>query len=1038
MDARQNELSALCAKPLEQLSADDYKALGFSESAGVARGLAELARSHGVEAALAGRTASLLRALAQSCDPDQAFLGLQRWAEAGGPAAAPGWTEAPFLELLCQLFAATPGLSQYVIRFPQRTSPVLEPILHCDPHQPPIQRPRREDLTGEGWPAQLSALRRVRVETMLRIAALDLQGKLSLHGTVRALSDLADGCIALALEMAVERVRARLGDVPGPLPLAVFALGKLGGRELNYSSDIDLVFAYGGSGETSSAARPVDYQTYFTAVCEALVAALDSVTEDGRVYRVDLRLRPHGGAGPLVQNVRAMKEYFEAEGRTWERQAWLKARAVAGDVELGRRFLSELAPFIFRRYFTLDAINDLKALKRQMELSVERRGESEDEVKLGRGGIRDIEFVVQFMQLLHGGENPRVRSGNTLQALYDLRREGLLRHHEAEPLNDAYVFLRHVEHRLQLRHDLQVHLLPADAASRRRMARSLGYEDLAGGERAAAAPAQDQFERDRARHTANTRGIFERLFAHLFREQTGTEGELSELLLAPEPEPGRLAGLLGPFGFAEPESSARELLELGRADMVLTPSSRTRKFYASVAPSLLKALAATGEPDEALRRFSRIATSLGGKAVLFQMLNENPWLLKMTVDLAAWSEYLTSILVANPGLFDELVDALETARSKTLKTMMEELGQIALSGDIADTLRAYRAGEVLRIGVRDLIHSAGEEQTESELTDLAEALLRTQVQHCLNEQRQRYGSVLAPGAAGEGGAVGFAVLGVGKCGSREMNYGSDLDVIFFYGADGQTAGGMDAVTYFTELAQHLMRSMATPTALGPLYGVDARLRPNGNKGPLALSLDYFRRYWKEGQLADWERLALTRARLVAGDEGVGERALHLIRSAIYSPLKDTQALAHEVAAMRKRLEESADKGDLKRGRGGTVDVEFVAQYLQLVHGATLPPLRQANTEQALKALMRFRKLDEGDGTALLNAYSFLRRMENRVRIVHGLSAHRLPQKAEALRKLALRAGYTDAEGRRAEEALSTDYETCTRQTRRIFTRLVGS
>lgn len=1037
---RGTEIDRLCGKPLERLAEADWRALGFSNAAAVRAGLTALRLRVELQPVLAQHSGALLCSLARSCDPDAAFAGLHRWLEAGGAAAAPAWCDPRFLEPLCLLFAATPALSEYLIRWPHRTQGILDPLLNpAAAAGSPWEHPRftlpREAASHA---AQLTFLRRMRIEHTLRIAALDLLGRLPLPDTARALSDLADECSALALDMAVARLCSRMGHVPatsGTLPFVVLALGKLGGRELNYSSDIDLVFAYAGSGETTDTSRPVDYQTYFAALGEEFVAALDSVTEDGRAYRVDMRLRPHGGAGALAQNVDAMLNYFLAEGRTWERQAWLKARPVAGDTALGQRLLDSLAPFIFRRYLTLDAIGDLQALKRQMELSVALRGETEDEVKLGRGGIRDIEFVVQFMQLSHGGEHPGVRRGNTLQALDDLRREGLLSADEAEPLAQAYVFLRHIEHRLQLHRDLQVHCLPSDPAGRRRVARSLGYSDSMGPGRATAA-AQDAFENDRVRHALRTREIFERLFAHLFRENTGPEGELSDLLLAPQPDPARLAGLLRDFGFADPASSARELMELGQPNLILTAPSRTRRFFASVAPALLKALAATGEPDEALRRFSRIAGSLGAKAVFYQMLNENAWLLKMTADLAAWSEFLTGILVANPGLFDELVDALQTAKSKTMREMLEELAQIAQGGDIADTLRAYRAGELLRIGVRDLIHSAGLEQTQGELSDLAETILRAQLQHSLKSQHARRGALmpLAPAAAGAG--VGFAVLAVGKFGGREMNYGSDLDVLFFYGAEGQTSDGLPAGVYFTELAQDLTRTMATPTALGVLYELDARLRPMGNKGPLALSLDYFRQYWREGQLADWERLALTRARVVAGDEGVGERALHLIRSAVYSPLEDTRALARETQAMRKRLQESADPDDLKRGAGGLVDVEFIAQYLQVVHGPALPPLRHANTEQALKALMKFRKLDPGDGAVLLRAYEFLRRMENRVRVVHGLSAHQLPQKPEALRKLALRAGYQDAGDAAAEAALLADYRGFTRQVREVFARVV--
>ena len=1033
-------------QPASSLSKDEWQAAGFLQPAAIHDGFAVLRARYGLPPE---SERVLLQALSRSCDPDHAFFMLQRWLEAGGGAHVLSWTQPGFLNLLCALFAATPALSGYLIHFPERSGAILQAVLKREisgflARRRLIQEHVRH---ADSFPTQLAALRRMRVECTLQIAALDLLGLSPLQDTVRALSDLADACVEVALDMAIERLRPRFGFIPNTRkaaatggasrgspspPFVIFALGKLGGRELNYSSDIDLVFVHGGGEETSGTARPAEAGVYFTAVGEELIAILDRVTDDGRVYRVDLRLRPHGTAGPLVKSAREMLNYFQTEGRTWERQAWLKARPIAGDLELGEELLSSITPFIFRRYLSLDAISDMRALKRQIELSVARRGETDDEVKLGRGGIRDVEFTVQFMQLLHGGEHPHVRGGNTLRALYDLRREGLLADLDVEPLAEAYVFLRNVEHRLQLYGDLQVHRLPADPQARRRIARSLGYADRPQGG-AEPAAAQEAFEADRVRHTTRTREVFQRLFANLFRDSGGPEGELCDLLLAPEPDIRKLAALLPHFGFAASEASARELVDLSRERLILTAPSRTRKFFASIAPQMLKALAATGEPEDALRRFSRIAGSLGAKAVFYQMLNENPWLLKMTADLAAWSEYLTDILVANPGLFDELVDALQTGQSKTAREMAAELAQIAAGGDIADTLRAYRAGELLRIGVRDLIHSASLEQTQGELTDLAEAILRTQLEHSLRAHAQRRGMALGP----DGKPVRFAVLGLGKFGGREMNYGSDLDVIYFYGGEGQTPDSLPAVSYFAELAQELTRSMAAATALGPLYELDARLRPNGSKGPLALALEDFKRYWMEGQLADWERLALTRARFIAGDEGVGERALHLIRSAVYSPLKDTAALSREVIAMRRRLEENADPDDLKRGPGGIMDIEFIVQYLQLIHGPAFPPLRQSNTEQALKTLVKFKKLSATDGGTLLGAYEFLRRMENRVRIVHGLSSHKLPQKIDALRKLALRAGYADAEGKRAEERLKEDFCRHARASRDVFERLLA-
>ena len=1043
MASRDDELLRLLDFGLpDELSEAELGRLGFRDPVRVKEGLNALRLRVDIAKLVEVHRADLLRALLRSSDPDGAFLGLERWLEAGGAAACAGgtWCDGPFLEAFCAVLANTPALGEYLIRFPARTPAVLRPVVD------------RTVTGGRAWYGDLRAavrraethadrlavLRRGRTEAMLQIAALDLCGVSDVRDTVRALSDLADACLNCALEIAVAKLQPQYGTVrpltrPAdpeafvPPPFCALAMGKLGGRELNYSSDIDLVFVYSGAGWTEGCSRPVEYREYFSRLGEELMAALARDTEDGRVYRVDMRLRPHGSVGPLVLSVDETLDYLQREGRTWERQAWLKARPAAGDLSLGQALLFEASPFVFSRYLTVDAIGDIQALKRQIEQDVERRGASREEVKLGRGGIRDIEFTVQFLQLLHGGQYPAVREANTLHALQRLRDQKLLARHEAEALESAYVFYRNVEHRLQLYGDRQTHRLPSDSMARRRIAKSLGFAPKKNEQ----ATPEELFERERHRHIERVRGIFESLFAKAFREREGVEGDLSEALLAPDPDVEALAGLLQPFGLAPTAENARELLELARDRALFTHPARTRRFFASLAPALLKALAATGDPESALRRFSRIAGSLGGKATFYQSLNENPWLLRMTAELAAWSEYLTDILVANPGLFDELVDALRTGQRKDAERLEEELTMLADGGDVGATLRAFRAGELLRIGVRDLFHQVPLEQTQGELSDLAAAILRAQLASTRKAQESRRGVPRTE----DGRPIGFAVLAVGKFGGRELNYGSDIDVLFFYDEEGATPDGFPAGPYFMELAQDLSRALGTATALGALYEVDARLRPNGSKGPLASSLAAFEHYWKKGDLADWERLALTRARFVAGDARVGERAEHLIRSAVYSPLRSAD-LAAQVRHMRGRLEDTADESNLKRGRGGIVDIEFLVQYLQLVYGPAYPPVRQTNTRAALQALLRLKKIEAADGEELLAAYEFIGRMAQRLRVLQGLSANSLPSKPEDLRKLALRAGYADEAGRSAGERLLAEHKRHAEEVRRMFDKYV--
>src|ERR1043165_7183977 len=409
---------------LDELSDSEWMALGFSDAARVRSAFASLRARPELSELSPANFISIARALAESCDADQALAVFESWLDAGGAQAAPSWLEPQLLKTLYTLFGATPALSSYFVRFPARTQPVIQAVLS------------RAVMGGKAWQwflaermklagshaERLSTLRRMRVECMLQIAALDLLMAWPLISTVRALSDLAGVCIGAALNIAADNLRPRLGCLPGapgggpsdPLPLAVFALGKLGGMELNYSSDIDLVFAHQGTGETRGGARSVPAGEYIVALAGELIAALDKVTDDGRVYRVDVRLRPHGSAGPLVRGAEQFINYYQTEGRTWERQAWLKGRVVAGDFKLGEGIIERLQTFIYRKYLSNDSIADMQALKRQIELGVAKRGESEGEVKLGRGGIRDIEFTVQFMQLLFGSEHAGVRGGNRL------------------------------------------------------------------------------------------------------------------------------------------------------------------------------------------------------------------------------------------------------------------------------------------------------------------------------------------------------------------------------------------------------------------------------------------------------------------------------------------------------------------------------------------------------------------------------------------------------------------------------------------------
>ncbi|MGZ6123766.1 MAG: bifunctional [glutamate--ammonia ligase]-adenylyl-L-tyrosine phosphorylase/[glutamate--ammonia-ligase] adenylyltransferase [Myxococcales bacterium] len=961
----------------------------------------------------------LLALCGQSPDPDGALAGAVRALAArkeryGRPAAAaallPLVRVCAASRFLAQLLAARPRLVDLLAcsRFARRPTP--------------LRALRRADAVSLA-----RRLRRHKHAEMLRIALRDLSGA-SIPEVTRDLSRLAASAFEAAVDFHYRRLCAVHGppaerSADGPSGFCVLGMGKLGGEELNFSSDADVLYVYDREGRTSGQS-PIDHFAFYAKLAEAVTASVGSpgaAPEGGFVFRVDLDLRPEGRSGPIVNAIHGLELYYESQGAAWERFALLKARPIAGDLATGEQALRRLVPFVFRKYFDLKAIDEMRLLKARAEKEAARTPGLD--LKLGRGGIREIEFFVQALQLLHGGRDANLRARGTLKALERLLYAGLISSRDRDELGEAYVVLRRLEHRIQMVAERQTHSLPDDPPERGRLARRAGYPDAAA------------MERDLSRHRAHV----EARFKDLLRVASGDAAEEDPRAAAaadPDASTAQRAAALAELGFDQPEASAEELNRLAR--------KRGTPFHdpQPLGPALVTELAAAPDPDQALRHLADLFGRLANPGASSELLAQSPRTTRLLVSLFGSSDYLSRQLLRHPELIDQLVLRGAAALVRDLNDLRGDLaGRLRPFADLdveglLTELRRFRNEEVLRIGLHDVAGALNVEQVSRQLSDLADVCVQACFALAAAEIEKRYGRRDAA----------MAVVALGKLGGRELGYHSDLDLLFLYapadaaaskpGPQGEHGTNHE---YFARIAQKLISHLTLPLREGFLYRIDTRLRPSGSAGPLVVSFEALAAYHaREARL--WERQALLRARPVAGDEGLFRRAFSEVLEPSLFRAIDRAAAAKELLAMRERMEreiadESPGRYNSKLGRGGLVDVEFAVQFLQLAHGATDPQIRSANTPQALALLLAHGHLSPHDHAPLSRGYSFLRRLESRLRIVRDRSVDRLPETGPELLRLARRMGYS---GPRAGEELLADYQRTAAEVRAAFLRVLGA
>ena len=805
-------------------------------------------------------------------------------------------------------------------------------------------------LTSDsGVDNNFGALRFWKGREMTRVAVRELAAVAPLEETTGELSQIAEICLRRVFEFWDAELRQRYGSPKADF--AILALGKLGGGELNHSSDVDLLFLYSDEGQLTP---HISYHQFFNRLGNKILETFSKPHPAGSLFRADLRLRPEGSAGPLARSLESMENYYAGFGETWERIALIKARGIAGSRELAYDFLRLHQPFIYPKSATPDLLEEIANIKHRIERDVVGPEKLDRDVKLGRGGIRDIEFIVQTLQLIHGARNPFLQEPSMLKALRALRELDLLPHDEVLALDNAYRFLRRVEHRLQIEAEQQTHTVPDEPDPLSRLARSLRFSSVT------------DFTAALHNRMGSVRPIFQRIISE---------------------SPAQPAKISVEF-FKDTKRAEKALRELERGSTSFHVAKRTRQIFQRLRPILLEWIAKAADPDATLNQFLRFVESYGLRSLLFELLVTNPKLLELVVKTFDASRFAGDLLIRRPQLLEDITRDPTFDEPRSVEENLGRLDSLGASANNLEPIRAYRQRQFLRIILRDVLGLVQPAGTFVELSDVAEACLVFVAKLLASEQ--------------------LTIIALGKFGGREISYGADLDVLFV---------GEDV-----RAAQNLMTAMAQPTAEGNIWALDARLRPEGEKGPVVCSLETYESYYAS-RAQPWELQALTRARAISGP--LQNEFMEIAKRAWRRACQNAD-LFMKIDDMVKRIRRERGSGsdflDLKTGSGGIIEAEFLVQALQMRAN-----IWEQNWERAVDGLHRRRHLDKSDVAKLKNSYAFLRRCELVLRRYDNRSISTLPSDPDEERKFAIRLGYNEFDAFRrdyltAREAIHTFYQ----------------
>lgn len=945
--------------------------------------------------------------LPEVSDPDMALNNLERFVLSARSALALGALlerDQTAMPILLTLFSTSQYLADLLIRDRESYDALRLSEGQLFSREVLVRDLNSIMVSARDTASAMTLIRRFKHRETLRIAFGDLVVGQRINDVTEQISILADAICQAAYEYCFRQLVEKWG-IPrlangDPCPFSILAMGKLGGCELNYSSDIDLVMVYQADGKCEGP-RSRTNREFFEQLTREFSKLLNETTRQGAAYRVDLRLRPEGSKGRICNSFDQMMRYYEVKGRTWERQALIKLRPIAGDLDFGQQLVRRLEPWIYHRRLNRLEISEIKALKRKIERRALVEGVDRLDVKTGHGGIRDIEFAIQFLQLSYGSLSPDVREVNTLRAIEQLQRAGCLTLEEETYLCQNYAWLRKLEHRLQIMFDLQTHQLPDSQEELRKVAIRMGYQDYFN------QTSLNQFNDDLKEVTETNRRILDHLLHDAFSHE-GVEGGQAvpietDLVLDENPDPEVIESVFRRHGFADPERAFKNLNELAVESTPFLSPHRCRHFLAAISATLLEHIQATPDPDSTLTSLTVVSDTIGAKGVLWELFHRHTPFLELYVRMCACSDYLSGILRQNPGMVDELVDSLCLESLPNFQELMDHMKDLVHGAeDISPIVHSFKQAQHLRVGIRDILGRDSIRDKHRALSDTAQVCLTTVTDHVYRNMLNKYGVPKSGSDSDQPSEL--VILGLGKLGGQEPNYHSDLDVIFLYEADGQTQNRDPSRStsnqhFFGEVAAQATKLTTFNGPLGRLYEMDSRLRPTGKSGALALSFDEFARYFERGKGQLWERLALCKARVIYGNRTPAIKALALVENALANP-DWSDEMKQEIYQMRMRMEDGSSKSNLKRGIGGTVDVEFIVQMLQLKHGKQDPAIRAQGTLIALEALVRNSIVSSEHGELLSRSYQLLRQVESGLRLMNRTARHDLPSDELELKRLA--------------------------------------
>ena len=881
-----------------------------------------------------------------------------------------------------------------------------------------------------------SVLRKFKKREYIRIGLRDLLGKVGFKETVEDISNLADVCLQAAYEHADRELQKKFGrpvyqDANGnwiESEFAILGMGKLGGRELNYSSDIDLIYIYTSSqGETRSTSESsitsISNHEYFTKLALDITKSLHEITSDGNVFRVDLELRPEGNSGEIVNSLTSCEIYYQSWGRTWERQALIKARVSAGSENLGKEFFEMIEPFIYRRSLDFEAIEEIKSMKYQINKSLKGK-HSKGNIKLGFGGIREVEFTIQAYQLLLGGRDKSLRVRDSLGAMKTLYEKNILTEADHNHLREAYIFLRNLENRVQITFGLQTYLLPDNEIDLAVLARKMR---IAGDSQKNLA---DNLMKEYETHTR----FVGTLFAEQFVEKEKREAAET---LSSEWDRSRIGeeqfteSMLAEIPFLpDPKRTYRFLKSFRDGTQFSHPSVQSIQEFYSIIPKIFQQCRRVPKPDSAIENLCRFVEATGARESFLSLFQSNEKFLELLLILFGSSGMLSQILIKRPDLVDVLTDMEAIYRFKLAEKIQEDLNSaLKTSPDFESkslVLRRTKQAEELRIGVRYLIKEADLAGTLEDLSNLADVFLQTVYRIACEEQKS-------------GNHNDFCIIGMGKLGGHELNFGSDLDVLLVYD-EGESDPPPEGFSgYYSALSQMIYKLTSEMTSAGYAYKIDTELRPDGDAGALVLSVQGYEKYFKS-RARIWEQQALVRARFVAGNAEVGKKFIEAVHQFVYQDKFEYGSLI-EISRLRERMEqelakESTKGKNVKLGFGGLADIEFAVQIIQLMHGKKFPRLRQTNTLSALKSFVALGLIDQDMAEELQDSYLFLRNLECALRIIRQTPTNTLPKDNKELAPLARLLGYEDAEIQAG--SLLIDYDRHTQRVRKHYRKTIGN